>query len=127
MFMRQFKTATIAAAFLLLTGCGPAKLNETRNYEMEPGNPKGFVLSKQSKPQTVTIEFKSSDADVTVLLFNSEDVTDNNADDVDSAKALGFKTGKAETFTVNVPENTEARLVVRGNKRSTKVDLKVTN
>ena len=127
MFTRVPSIVAIAVGFLFLAGCGPAKLEVAKSYELEPGMVQGFYLDKQSKPQKVTITFTSSEGEVEVLLFKSEDAPDEKVINVESAKALGSKTSKGETFTVDVPENTEARFVIRGAKTMTKVDVKVTN
>jgi hypothetical protein len=114
-----------AVAFLALVGCA-AKLNETRNYTLEPEAAEGFVIPGQAKPQTITIEF-TADNDVTVLLFKSADAKGDEAVVVEEKKALGSKKGKSGSFTVEVPENTETRFVVRGATKTTKVDVKVKN
>ena len=125
MFVRL---APAALCLLFLAGCGPAKLNESRSYELNPAEGDGFLLDKQSKPQKINIEFTSSESEVTVLLFKAEDVPGEEKPlSVDEQKALGFKKGKADSFSVDVPENTETRLVIRGAMKKTKVDVKVTN
>jgi hypothetical protein len=127
MFLRLASVAAVAAGLVILSGCGPATLNFSKAYKMEPGRAEGPIFDKQSKPQKLTINFTSSDGEVTVLLFKSEDVTELNIFDLDPKKALGFKSGAGETFVVDVPENTETRIVIRDAKKATNVDLKVTN
>jgi hypothetical protein len=127
MLVRLASVAAVAVGLLSLAGCGPAKLNQTRAYDLDVGELDGFFLDKQSKPQKVTIEFTSSAGEVSVLLFKAEDAKGDAALETDPAKALGFKTGKGETFVVDVPENTETRLVVRNATKTTKVNVKVTN
>src|SRR5690349_13185084 len=126
MFARIAFGPVLAAAFLFLSGCGPAKLNESRSYNLDPGAAEGFALPAQSKAQKLTIEF-SAPEEVTVLLFKEADAPDDEMPFASEKNALGFKKGKAETFTVDVPENTPTKFVVRGAAKTTKVDVKVTN
>jgi hypothetical protein len=114
-----------AVALLVLAGC-TAKLNEARSYTVEPGLADGFFIPSQPKPQTISIEF-TADNDVTVLLFKAADAKGDDAVMADEKKALGFKQGKSGSFTVDVPENTETRFVVRATAKAAKVDVKVKN
>lgn len=118
------------AIALVLAGCGPAKLDVSKTYSVGGDTPvQGFELDAQSKPQTLTIEFSTAGDEVEVVVFKKSDVP--TIDDVqltDVKKALGSKRGKAETFTVDVPDNTATWVAVAsrgGEKRD--VQLKVTN
>jgi hypothetical protein len=123
--LRLVPAALVAVALSSLAGCA-AKLNEVRSYTVKPEEGEGFVIPSQGKAQTISIEF-TADNDVTVLLFKAADAKGNDAVDADEKKALGFKKGKSGSFTADVPENTETRLVVRGATKTTKVDVKVKN
>jgi len=126
MFIRLAPVVFLAIVSLALTGCA-AKLNESRSYTLQPELGEGFFLSAQQKPQKITVEF-TADGEVTVLLFKADDAkSDEAALMTDEKKALGFKTGKSGSFTADVPENTQTRLVIRGASKTTKVDVKVTN
>jgi hypothetical protein len=125
--VRVLSAIALATGFLLAAGCGPAKLNESHSYEIEPGDAKGFECPAQPKPQKIIIDFTSSPEDVTVLLFKAAEVKDSEMPDTPEAKALGKQTGKSGTLTVDVPENTATMFVVRGAKHPTKVDVKVSN
>jgi hypothetical protein len=128
MLTRLLPAAAIAAVLALAAGCGPDRLNESKSYTIEPMTGDGFVLPAQPKPQKITVEFNSSECEVTVLLFNYADAKDDQqALTADAKKALGHQKGKSGTFTADVPANTETRIVVRDGVKKTKVDLKVTN
>jgi hypothetical protein len=118
----------LAVSLSLVAGCGPGKLRESRNYDLAPGDAQGFLCPEQSSAQKINIDFNSTDADVTVLLFKASDIKDSkNMPDVDASKALGKAAGKTGSFSVDVPEKTATHLVVRDAKKSTKVDVKVNN
>lgn len=122
----------MALSLLLAAGCGPAKLNETKTLQLNKETmAAGLDLSAQKKPQTVTVEFSSSDGEVSVGVFKMEDLKDDDAMViVPSSKAIGNKVvrGKSDTFSVEIPENTATRVVVRGHTAAkTDVTLKVTN
>ena len=123
---RLASVAAFAAGLLFLAGCGPAKLNESRSYDVEPGVAEGFEIPAQSKPQKITVEFTAPE-EVEVLLFKLADAKGDDAIGADAKKALGFKKDKAGSVTADVPENTATRLVVRGVAKKAKVDVKVTN
>ena len=126
MFIRLAPVTVLAVGFLFLAGC-TAKLNQSKSYSVQPDAAQGFYLPAQPKPQKINIDFKA-DNDVTVLLFKADDAkTDDEAILKPEKQALGFQKGKSGTFSVDVPENTETRLVIRGAQKTTKVDVKVTN
>lgn len=120
--------AILAIVLAPLAGCGPGKLNESRNLSLDPGDAKAMDLPAVSKPQKLKIEFSSTDAEVTVLVFKESDAAgDDGLLSSDPKKAIEKKTGKGETFTVDIPENTATRVIVRGATKKTDVSLKVTN
>lgn len=122
--------AALSLGLLLAGGCGPAKLNETTTLTLDKDTmAKGVKLPAQPKPQTITVEFSSSDGEVFVGVFKDADVKDDEAMGlVASSKALGSKKSKGETFTVEVPENTATQVIVRDHKLAkTEVKLKITN
>jgi hypothetical protein len=120
---------TVALGLLLSAGCGPAKLNETKTLSLDKETMARAVdLDSQSKAQTITVEFSSSEGEVFVGVFKKDDIKDDEAmATVGKEKALGSKKSKGETFTVDVPENTATRVVVRDHKTKTDVTLKITN
>jgi hypothetical protein len=129
MFRRLVPTALVAVALAWVTGCGPAKLNESRSWDLEAANPRAMDLPAQPKPQTLTVEF-SAPEEVSVYVFKEEDAKGDDGllnASVNAKKALAQKKSKGETFTVDVPENTPVRVIADSGGKSTKVNLKVTN
>jgi hypothetical protein len=117
------------AGLLALAGCGgAAKLNVSKSYDMDAGEAKSIDLNPEKTAQKINVEFTSSAADVSVLLFKDADVkTDDDLTSAEAGKALNKEKGKAGSFTVDLPANTGARVVVRDAAKKTKVDVKVTN
>lgn len=115
----------VPLVLLVATGCGPAKLNEARNYSMTPGTPQGFDLPVIGKAQTLTIEYTSSAADVSIYVI--KDPPAEMDDKPAAASVLGTGTGKSGTVTAAVPAKTAVRVMVGGAKGNTDVALKVTN
>src|SRR5262245_13054525 len=125
-------TRSLAFLFLglLLAGCGPARLNETKTLELTSEiQARSLDLPAVSKPQKINIEFSSSDKEVDVLVFKDEDVkSDDDLAYAASSKALGKMKGEKGTFTVDVPENTKTRVVARlGPAKKSNVKITVTN
>lgn len=119
----------VGVVALVIAGCGPAKLEISRTYKLDGENPAQTIeLEAQSKPQTINIEFSSSDGDVTVLVFKKSEAPP--ADDAliaEEKKAMVAKKGKAESFTVDIPENTPILIILRMGVKKTDVQFKVTN
>ncbi len=125
----RFALAACALGLFLATGCGPGKLDKSSVIALDPAETKAIDLDPQPKPQKVTIEFSSSEAPVTVLVFKETDARGEpglvNAE-VNKAKALASKQSKGETFAVDVPENTAIRVVFIATKK-TDVSVKLSN
>jgi hypothetical protein len=125
----RFRPLLIALAPVLLVaaGCGPKPINESRTFTLDREvGAQRLELPAAKKAQKLTVEFSSSEGEVSVLVFRSADVKDEDAMlTVEPAKALGSKRGKADTFAVDVPENTETQVVVRQHTAA-KTDVKVT-
>jgi hypothetical protein len=125
----RFRPLLIALAPVLLAaaGCGPKPINESRTFTLDREvGAQRLELPAAKKAQKLTVEFSSSEGEVSVLVFKSADVKDEDAMlTVEPAKALGSKRGKADTFAVDVPENTETQVVVRQHTAA-KTDVKVT-
>jgi hypothetical protein len=125
MFVRL---APAALCLLFLAGCGPAALNVSKTLDLETDEARAIDLDAQSKPQKITVEFKSSEGDVSVFLFKEEDAKgDEGLLTSDPTKAIEKKKGKEDSFSADVPANTPVRVIVRGAAKKTKVDVKVTN
>ena len=120
----------VASVLLFATGCGVAKLDETKTLTLDKQVAAASLdLPAQKKAQKVTVEFSSSDGEVFVGAFKQEDAKDEDAMTMAApSKALGSKRGKGDTFTVDVPENTAVRVIAREHTAAkTNVTLKVTN
>lgn len=127
MVPRMVVTAVVAAGLVAAAGCGPAKLDETRTYSLDPGGDSGRALDlpAQPKPQTITVTYESAEP-VGVGIYKAGDVGEGLF--VQPAKALKAEAGKtAGTLTADVPENTATRVVVSVETKKTDVKLHVTN
>ena len=129
MLLRIVPVAILAVGSLLLAGCGPATLNENKTLTLDTEyGARAIDLPSVSKPQTVNVEFSSSDGEVTVLLFKEEDAKGDNMDIFPGAKALAQKRAKADSFSVEVPANTPTRVVARqAAAAKTDVQIKINN
>ena len=122
----------LAISILLLAGCGPAKLDVSKTYNVGPNNPaQGIELAAQSKPQTINIEFSSSAGEVSVYVLKKSDYPDPDGNDLvtaDSKKAIAAKKGKAESFSAEIPENTAVWVAILnvGSEKSD-VQIKINN
>jgi hypothetical protein len=120
----------LAPVLLVATGCAPKPLNENKTLTLDKDvAARRLELPAPKKAQKITVEFSSSEGEVSVLVFKSADVPTQDAMlTVEASKALASKKGKADTFSVDVPENTETQVVVRGHTAAkTDVTLKVTS
>lgn len=124
MRLRPLLLALAPLAFLA-TGCGDKKINETKvlTLDKEVGG-RSLDLPAPKKDIKVTVDFASSDGEVSVLVFKEADAPDLL--EADASKAIVKKKGKADNFTVDVPKGTAVRVVVRGHTGAkTDVTLKV--
>ncbi|MBN9117784.1 MAG: hypothetical protein J0I06_01200 [Planctomycetes bacterium] len=119
-----------ALVLLAAAGCGskPLSENKTLTLDKEVGA-RSLDVPAQKKAMKMTVEFSSSDGDVAVLVFKGADIKDEDAMlTTEATKAIGSKKGKTDSFSVDVPENTAVRVVVRGHTAAkTDVNLKVTS
>jgi hypothetical protein len=122
----RLSAAALAVAFASLSGCGPAKLNQTKTLSVDVGEARAIDLDGQPKPQKVNVKY-SSPEEVSVLVFKEVDARGDDMLDAGEGKALGKSKGKDGTFSVDVPENTPVRVVVRGSPKKTDVKLEITN
>ncbi|MDY3561134.1 hypothetical protein R5W23_002395 [Gemmata sp. JC673] len=122
----RFASILCAICFLAFAGCGPAKLDESRTLSLEAGVAKSLELPVQKKPQKVTVEYTSSASEVSVYVFKTSDADALDEPEKHKGKALATKTGKSETFAVDVPANVEVQVVFWSLKK-TEVTAKLTN
>jgi|SRR5579872_4694597 len=129
MLSRLVTLSVLALGVLLLAGCGPAKLNETKTLNLNGEFPaRAIDLPAQSKPQTIYIEFTSNGGEVSVYVFKEEDAKGDDMVSARATKAIAKVTdSKGDNFSVEIPENTATRVVVRGGGRTADVNLKITN
>lgn len=129
MSSRLVSAVVLVAGFVFAAGCDRnARLEVKNSYEIPPQEARSMILDPQPKPQKFTIDFKA-DNDVTVLVFKDSDIPagEEGIEKADAKKALAQKKGKAESFTVDVPEKTGTQIVMREATKKTKVELTVTN
>lgn len=119
-----------ALGLLCLAGCGPAKLDETKNWTLNSETPaRAMDLSAQPKPQTFTVEFTATGGDVSVFVFKEEDAKgEDGLAYAPASKALGSKTASTgDSFKVDVPANTATRVIARAGGRKVELKIHVTN
>ena len=127
MFLRAF-SSFFGIGLVALAGCGPAKLDVTKTYTLDAGEPQIIFLDAQPKPQKITVEFESSASPITVLLIKDEDVPKDEDGFISTSKAIASKSNeKAATFSGDVPEKTASRVIIRNASGKTSVKVRVTN
>jgi len=127
---RSFMIGALVIGLLTLAGCRPDKLSDVSTVTLDDASSaKSRDLPAQKLPQTITVEFTSPVNEVSVLVFKRADVPDNDSlDSADSAKAIGkVLNSKGDKLSVEVPANTETRVVVRNKGKKAEVNLKITN
>ena len=129
--MRLRSSLLVLAPVLLFTaGCGSKPLNVEKTLTLDTNTAaQSIKLPAQSKAVKITVEFSSSDKDVSVHVFKESDISNDEAmTSLQKDKALGSATrGKEGKFTADIPENTATRVVVREHAAAkTDVTIKVT-
>ncbi|MDB5309919.1 MAG: hypothetical protein JWO38_4121 [Gemmataceae bacterium] len=127
MFARAM-TLSAAVGLLALSGCGPGKLDETKNWTLDPNDSPAhaLILSAQPKPQTVTVEYDSTAGEISVGVFKDADA--KSLDTIQWSKAIKTETGKKSgTLVVDIPENTATQVVIGDSAKKTDVKVHVTN
>jgi hypothetical protein len=129
MSIRSYFFILMTMLFLFLQGCGPAKLDVTKTYELSPGDAKALELPAQPVAQTIHVEFTSTADKVSVFLYKEADAKgENGFTSADSTKALGkVLDSKGDKFSAEVPANTATRLIVYSGPRTTSVTVTVNN
>jgi hypothetical protein len=115
----------LPAVLLLAAGCGAKKINETKTLTLDKEvGARSIDLPAPKKDIKITVDFASSDGEVTVLVFKEADAAD--LIEADATKALVKKRGKGDNFAVDVPAGTAVRVVARAHTAAkTDVTLKV--
>lgn len=120
----------LAPVLLAAAGCGPAKINENRTFTLDT-NTSGHRLDipADKKPRTLTVEFASSEKEVSVLLFKRSDVKDGEDGimEAQNTQKLAGTRATADRFTAEIPADTPTTIIIRGHAApKTNVTLKVT-
>ena len=126
--MRFRPLLALAPVLLIAAGCAAKKLNETKTLTLDNEyGAKSLIIPAQKKATPVSIEFASSDGEVSVLVFKAADIKNPDAMlSAEASKAIVKKRGKGEAFTAELPEGTEVQIVVREHTAAkTDVTLKV--
>jgi hypothetical protein len=115
-----------AVAFLAPSGCGPAKLDETKSYSLNPGDTQTLALPAQPRPQRLTVDF-DADNPVEVFILKTADVSDPDAP-LPTGKALAIERAKASgTLSVDLGPDTATTVAVTALSKQTNVKLHLTN
>ncbi|MCS7020724.1 MAG: hypothetical protein NZU63_02715 [Gemmataceae bacterium] len=118
----------MAVLMMLCVGCGPGRLNVEKKYSMDVGDARAIELEPQSKPQKIQVEYSTSDGEARVLVFRAEDAAgDQGMLEAPASRALGSHRGSSGSFSVDLPANTKARVVIRDLTKKADVTIKVTN
>lgn len=126
--LRLLLAMVLMTGTVLLGGCGPARLNVDKKYTMDVGDGRAIDLEAQKKPQKVKVEFSVSDGEARVLVFRAEDAQgEEGILEAPASKALGSQRGSTGNFTVDLPPDTKARIVIRDLTKKADVTIKVTN
>ncbi|MCX8140231.1 MAG: hypothetical protein N3E46_11160 [Gemmataceae bacterium] len=126
--LRLLLAMVLMTGTVLLGGCGPARLNVDKKYTMDVGDGRAIDLEAQKKPQKVKVEFSVSDGEARVLVFRAEDAQgEGGILEAPASKALGSQRGSTGNFTVDLPPDTKARIVIRDLTKKADVTIKVTN
>ena len=125
MTARLAPAAVVLAGLLAVPGC-TGKLDQTKSFETAPGSPKLFDLDASSGPQTITVEYESTDGPIEVGIYNAKD--EEAAEMIRPDKALKYERDKTKgSIAAEVPANTPTRVAVGGMKGKTTVKLRMTN
>lgn len=114
-----------ALALLVPAGCGPAKLDETKTWTLEPGDVQSITSPAQPRPQRITVEFESNEP-VDVGIFKADDATNLNSLPV--SKALAIERNKTTgTLTADLGPDVSTTVTVGALSKKATVKVHVTN
>lgn len=119
------RAATLCGlAFFAVTpaGCGK-KIEVDENYtDIKLGDVRATSFQGLPNDITVTVEFTSTKANVTVAVFKAADVP--VLENASATRAIERKTGKEGSFTAEVPKDTPFKIIVLEPAGSTEVRVK---
>lgn len=108
-------------------GCGPAKLDVEKSYNLDSGESQLVILDPQPKPQKITVTYEAG-SELTVLLIKASEIKEGEEGIVPLAKAIASEKGnKTGTISGDLPENTEGRVIIRNPAAKTTVKVHITN
>jgi hypothetical protein len=103
-------------------GCGK-KIEVDENYtDIKLGDVRATSFQGLPNDITVTVEFTSTKADVTVAVFKAADVP--ILENASATRAIEKKTGKQGVFTAEVPKDTPFKIIVLEPNGNTEVRVK---
>src|SRR5687768_2626318 len=108
-----------ALGLLTALGCGPAKLNETQPWTLEPGDAQVIELGPQPEPQKITVECTSCEGEVNVCLIKDCKKDDGLDTAPTRARTLDSKQAKEGSMSADGPKKTAVRVAVRGAGKKT--------
>ena len=114
----------MAMLVLELAGCSRYVATDEK-YDLKAGNIKSVSIGAFAKDITLTVNFTSSNSDITVGVFKESDVP--NLEQISSAKPLAKATGKEGTVTVDVPKDTPFMMAIYGVTGDTSATLKASS
>jgi hypothetical protein len=118
----------LAVGLVALSGCGPARLEETKTLAADPAESPYLELPAQPVPQTIKVEYDSSACEVDIGLYKASEVREGNEGHADVKKAMKGESGKKSgSFSVDVPEKTATKLIINSAKVKTNVKVHLTN
>jgi hypothetical protein len=104
------------------------KLDVTRKLNLDEGEARAIELEGQPGMQTLTVEFSSSKADVSVYVFDAKNARgEDGLLAADPKRALAGAKSKAATIKAVVPAKASVRVVIRGATMMTNVEMRITN
>ncbi|HEX4607475.1 MAG TPA: hypothetical protein VH092_04645 [Urbifossiella sp.] len=119
-------TPVVAVALFAAAGCGPAKLDEKKSYEVDPRETKFVTLPAQPKPQRLTVEFES-DEPIEIGVYKDDDIKDREAPLPTSKAFVVEKTKTSGTVTVDLGPDVSTTVTVTALGKKANVKLHMTN
>ncbi len=125
--LARFSCLALAIGLISVAGCGPAKLDVTKNWTLD--EPKMVLLDAQPKPQTIKVDFEADNPVIVLVVKDSDLAKDDDGGFTPANKALAAsKAGeKKGEFSADLPANTAARVVARTSGGKATIKLHVTN
>jgi hypothetical protein len=118
------RPAPLAVVLLALAGCGPAKLDLSKTYNLGPAESQPIELPAQPVPQRLTVEFDST-APIEVAIFKSADL---KGEDHPVSKALAIeKKATKGSLAADLGPDTGTTVVISAGAKAAEVKVRLTN